>query len=266
MHILVIGAHPDDPEVAVGGTAIRFSDRGDHIKFVTVTNGNKVHFSDEYKADPDKLVARRMAEAQAGARVAGAEFECLGVPDGEVFVTQELTEKLVEVIRNFGPEGEGPDLVLINRPCDYHRDHRYTAQSVLDASYMLTVPLYCPHVPHLMRMPAFAYWADRFTEEGLFRADIVVDISDVLERKAEAIAAHESQFFEWLPYNSRSPKLPSDGSLRMEAVMKYVHNRCRSVAAVSGDAAEGIEFPEAFQISEYGAQPNEEELAALFPG
>jgi LmbE family N-acetylglucosaminyl deacetylase len=266
MHILVIGAHPDDPEVAVGGTAIKFSDRGDQVKFVTVTNGNKGHFSDEYKADPNKLIDRRMAEAQAGAEASGAEFECLGVPDGEVFVNQELTEKLVEVIRTFGPEGEGPDLVLINRPCDYHRDHRYTSQSVLDASYMLTVPLYSPRIPHLMKMPVFAYWSDRFTEGGPFRSDVVIDIGDVLEQKAEAIAAHESQFFEWLPYNNRSPQLPPDHSRRMEAVMKYVHQRGRNVVAVSGEAAEGIEFAEAFQISEYGTQPNEEELATLFPG
>lgn len=265
MHILVIGAHPDDPEVAVGGTTIKFSDRGDRVKFVTVTTGNKGHFSDEYKADSSKLVERRMAEARAGAKASGAEFECLGVPDGEVFVNQELTEKLVEVIRTFGPEGEGPDLVLINRPCDYHRDHRYTSQSVLDASYMLTVPLYCPRIPHLMKMPVFAYWADRFTESGPFRADVVIDIGGLLERKAEAIAAHESQFFEWLPYNNRSPQLPPDPSQRMEAVMKYVQQRGRNDAAVSGKKGEGIEFAEAFQISEYGEEPNAEELATLFP-
>src|SRR3712207_7656203 len=48
---------------------------------------------------------------------------------------------------SWGPPGVGPDLVLVNRPNDYHRDHRYTAQLVLDATYLLTVPLMAPDTP-----------------------------------------------------------------------------------------------------------------------
>ena len=92
----------------------------------------------------------------------------MGLHDGEVYVTQAATGSMVRIIRSYGPPGHGPDLVLLNRPNDYHRDHRYTAQLVLDATYMLTVPPMCPDTRHLEHMPVFAYWNDVFTEGGSF--------------------------------------------------------------------------------------------------
>jgi len=272
MYIMVIGAHPDDAEFSCGGTMIKFRRRGDVVKAVSVTNGNKGHFADEYKVDPGKLAARRISEARKAAETIGAEFETLDVNDGEVYVTKELTERIVRLIRSFGPEGEGPDLVIINRPVDYHRDHRYTSQLVLDATYMLTVPLFCPDTPHLRRMPIFAYWWDRFEEIKPFRPDIVVPIDDVIEHKIDMLMAHESQVFEWLPYNSgRLDQVPSDPEGRREFLARSVRSRgervkdgCRErIRELFGDRE--IKYAEAFQISQYGRQPSEEELRELFP-
>src|SRR3569833_3287284 len=132
---------------------------------------------------------------------------------------------MVRLIRTWGPGGEGPDLVLVNLSNDYHRDHRYTAQLVLDATYLLTVPLMCPEVPHLRRMPVFAYWYDGFREGGRYRPDVVVPIDRVVEPKTDIMLAHESQLFEWLPYNAGTeadvPAHPEDrrryGRERLEA-------------------------------------------------
>ena len=201
-HILCIGAHPDDNEISVGGTAAKCRARGDEVHFVSVTNGNKGHFYDEYKTDPATLASRRLAEAENAAAVIGASYQTLNVPDGEVYVTQATTEALMRCIRSFGEPGQGPDLVLFNRPLDYHRDHRYTAQMVLDATYMLTVPLMCPDTRHLDRMPVFAYWYDDFRDTVPFRANIAIPIDDVMEQKIDMVAAHVSQVFEWLPYNA----------------------------------------------------------------
>src|SRR5205823_1687510 len=132
----------------------------------------------------------------------GASYETLGVHDGEVYVDLPTTNAMVRCIRSFGEPGRGPDLVLLNRPVDYHRDHRYTSQLVLDATYMLTVPLMCPDTRHLDRMPVFAYWFDRFTEGGTFRPDVAVPIDAVMEEKVSMALAHESQLFEWLPSNA----------------------------------------------------------------
>jgi LmbE family N-acetylglucosaminyl deacetylase len=272
-NILFIGAHPDDCDLSAGGTAARFCARGDHVKFVSVTNGNKGHYYPEYIADPAKLAARRIEEGQQAARVIGAEFETLGISDGEVYVTPEATEKMVRLIRSFGPTQQGPDLVILNRPNDYHRDHRYSSQLVLDATYVLTVPMMCPETPHLERMPVFAYWFDRFSEGGTFRPDLVVPIDDVLEPKIDMAIAHASQLFEWLPYNAGTlDQVPPDAAGRREFVTRrvltrggMVLDRCRAKLEERLGPNHNVRCAEAFQVSEYGRQPSPEELASLFP-
>jgi LmbE family N-acetylglucosaminyl deacetylase len=272
-HILFIGAHPDDCDFSAGGTAALCRARGDRVKFVSVTNGNKGHFYPEYIADPAKLAARRMEEGRAAVAVIGAEFETLDIPDGEVYVTPRATEAMVRLIRGFGPAGHGPDLVICNRPNDYHRDHRYSAQLVLDATYMLTVPVMCPDTPHLARMPVFAYWSDRFHEGGEFRPDVIVPIDGVLDTKIEIAIAHVSQIFEWLPYNAGTlDQVPPDPAGRREFATRRISGRgeavverCRAKLEERRGANHGIRCAEAFQISEYGRQPSAEELSTLFP-
>lgn len=273
-HILCIGAHPDDNEISVGGTAALFRARGDSVRFVSVTNGNKGHYTDEYKADPTRLAARRLIEAQNAAAVIGADYQTLNVPDGEVYVDQPTTEAMVRCLRSFGEPGKGPDLVLLNRPVDYHRDHRYTAQMVLDATYMLTVPLMCPDTLHLDRMPVFAYWYDDFRDLIPFRADVAVPIDRVIEQKVDMIAAHVSQVFEWLPYNAgRLDQVPpeSDPAARREMIAQYARARGEHRRAQVQATFEKWAYPaearyaEAFQICEYGRVPDETELRELFP-
>ena len=272
LYVLCIGAHPDDCEGSVGGTSAAFRLRGDHVKFVSVTDGCKGHFAPEYIADPNLLARRRHGEALAAAALIGAEYETLGIPDGEVYVTPANTEAMVRLIRSFGPRGHGPDLVLLNRPNDYHRDHRYSAQLVLDATYMLTVPPMCPDMRHLDRMPVFAYWADDFTEGGAFRADVVVPIDDTIETKINMACKHESQYFEWLPYNSgKLDTLPADSASRRALLAAQYRARAAARRRKHLDIIRSLiendlsQYAEAFQISEYGRIPAAEELALLFP-
>lgn len=270
MHFLIIGAHPDDCDVTCGGVAALWQAQGHHVKFVSVTNGDRGHFRPEYAEDRPRLAARRLVEARQAVGVIGAEYECLDVHDGDVYVTPDLTEALVRLIRRWGPEGQGPDLVIINRPNDYHRDHRYTAQAVLDTSYVLTVPLMCPDVRHLDRMPVFAYWHDGFREGGAFRPDVAVPIDAVLETKIDLVAAHASQFFEWLPYNAGTlDQVPEDAGGRRALLRRYLEGRGdRAAAACRAHdphlVPEGARLVEAFQISEYGRHPSPDELRRLF--
>ena len=271
-YVLCIGAHPDDNEGSIGGTAALFRRRGDVVRFVSVTDGSKGHYAPEYIHDPESLAERRYQEARAAADVIGAEYKSMRLPDGEVYVTQANTEEMVRLIRSFGPPGQGPDLVLLNRNTDYHRDHRYTAQLVLDATYMLTVPPMCPDTRHLDRMPVFAYWADDFTEGGPFRPDVVVPIDAVMEQKIDMICAHESQFVEWLPYNAGElDGFPADAAGRRERVgarykAKAAARRTQYAEALARQGtSENAQYVEAFQISEYGRKPTAEELRSLFP-
>ncbi len=254
-YVLCIGAHPDDNESAIGGTIAHLSRAGWKVKMLSVTDGRRGHFLNEYIRNPAALIERRREESLRAAALVGAEYDCMNVPDGEVYVTPELTNAMVRIIRGFGPSGAGPDLVLLNRPNDYHRDHRYTAQLVLDATYMLTVPPMCPEVGHLSKMPVFAYWQDRFTEGCTFRPDVVVPIDRTIDTKVEMVCAHESQFFEWLPFNDGVfAEVPNGEAERTEWIRARYFSRAEQWARKLGAPISCV-YAEAFQISEYGAQP-----------
>ncbi len=271
LNVLCIGAHPDDCDGHMGGTAALMAKRGDRVKFVSVTDGSKGHFQPEYVANPDALARRRFAEATAAVNLIGGEFETMGVPDGEVYVNPANTEAMVRLIRNFGPPGQGPDLVLLNRNNDYHRDHRYTAQLVLDATYMLTVPPMYPDTRHLDRMPVFAYWQDEFTEGGNFQPDVIVNIESGIETMIDMICCHESQFFEWLPYNAQElDGFPKDAATRRELIASRYKKRSaervkRYAGVVDFQGGRAPKYIEAFQISEYGRCPTDQEMCDLFP-
>ncbi len=271
MHVLFIGAHPDDCDFSCGGTAAFAARRGDAVKFVSITTGDRGHWRREYVLDRHSLAERRFDEARLAVSVFGGEFESLGIPDGEVYISPELTLKVVRTIRNWGKKGQGPDLVVTNRPQDYHRDHRYGAQTVLDAAYLLTVPLYCPDVRHMDRMPVIAHWFDGFREGGEFRPDVVVPIDWMMDKKTEIAQAHESQLFEWLPFNAgEMDPIPEDPTFRRSYAREKMEARGRRIAEYCRERAPGLvpgdcEYAEAYQISEYGRRPTQEELQELFP-
>ncbi len=270
LHVLCVGAHPDDNEGSIGGTIALLRQRGDVVRMLSVTDGSKGHFDPKYLHDRQALVERRRAEAERAAGMVGAEYACLGLVDGEVEVTLANTEKMVRAVRSFGPEGMGPDLVLMNRPNDYHPDHRYSAELVLNAAYMLTVPFTCPDTPALRRVPVIAYWWDTFTEGGTFRSDVVIPVDATAETKVDMVCAHESQFFEWLPYNSGAHEalaaFPTDPAERRARVAKWWLDEAREVRSANADRLPAAcRYAEAFQISEYGHRPDAGELATLFP-
>lgn len=269
-HILAIGAHPDDVEGSVGGTLALMRGRGDRVGILSVTDGSKGHFRQEYAENPRLLVERRMAESERAAALIGAEFRCLGAPDGAVYVNHETTCAMIRAIRSFGDRGRGPDLILVNRSNDYHRDHRVTAQLLLDAAYLLTVPLVCADVPPLTRMPVILYWHDDFTEPVPFRADVVVNIDSVMETKVEMVCQHESQFAEWIPYSMGRSPLPLTPVQMRAWVADWLYQDARRARAVGERGAPRVaptgafEFAEAFQVSEYGTAPTTEWLQEMF--
>jgi len=263
--ILVFGAHPDDPE-KVGGTMARFVALGHTVRLVSLTNGNAGHFA----MGGGPLAQRRYRETQCAGRVIGAEYVVLDNDDGKLMPTLANREEVIRQIREFRA-----DIVISPRPNDYHPDHRNTGLLVRDAAYMVTVPNIVPLTPHLTKNPVFLYMEDRFTEPSPFVPDLVVAIDEVIERKIDMYHCHESQMYEWLPYNQGVlDAVPSDPSQRREWLAETRGFR----SSAPGDAyrdllirlygrqrGSQIRQAEAFQVSEYGAQPTLEELRRLFP-
>ena len=265
--ILIIGAHPDDCEYRCGGVAALWRAQGDVVRFVSLTDGRSGH----HEMDSDALVARRRAEAASAASLIDAECLVLDIPDGHLEPTLVNRLKVIRVIREFKP-----DLIITNRPNDYHADHRYTAQLVQDASFLLVVPGILPEVPALQQMPVITYFWDAFQKPMPFHADVAVDIDSVYETKIRQLAAHESQFFEWLPWLDRKlEEIPSGSDERLKWLKGYFEwQHPRSIADDVRDAlairygergARSVHQAEAFELCEYGHQRTARELDAMFP-
>ncbi len=265
LRIIVFGAHPDDCDIVAGGTAALWAQAGHAVKFVSVTNGDAGHQTMAGAA----LARRRKAETQAAAAVLGVEYQVLDNHDGELLPTLENRREIIRLIREHRPH-----LVLGPRPNDYHPDHRYTATLVQDAAYMVTVPNVVAAAEHLARNPTIMYLTDGFQKPYPFTPDVVVDIDATIEKKITAIACHESQFYEWLPYNAGNlHEVPSDAverfawlNKRMESRLSRDAYRFRSQLLERYGAARGrrIQFAEAFELCEYGAPLSEELRTKLF--
>ncbi len=268
LRIIAFGAHPDDCELDAGGVAAKWAALGHKFKCVSVTNGDIGHAT--MAGGP--LALRRHAEALAAARILGIETEVLDNHDGELMVTLENRRKIARLIREWQA-----DVVISHRPNDYHPDHRYTAMLVMDAAYMVQVPFFAPDVPPLRRNPVFLFSEDRFQKPNPFSGDIVVAIDDVVEKKLAAAEAMESQFYEGGCCDVPAGGLPQDAAgkaARKQQVRDAFSQRfastadrfrARLAARYGQQRAATIKYAEAFEICEYGRQPDEAEIRRLFP-
>jgi N-acetylglucosamine malate deacetylase 1 len=267
LRIICFGAHPDDCELQAGGTAALWASKGHHVKFVSVTNGDIGH----WREAGGPLARRRRAEVERAARLLGITVQVLDNHDGELMPTLENRRKITRLIRDWKA-----DVVIAHRPNDYHPDHRYTGVLVQDSAYMVTVPFFCPDTPVLKNNPVFLYFPDRFQKPNPFKPDVVVAIDAVMDRKLEALEGMESQFYEGGANGSPAlmPKEPEKQANRKRQVRagfaarnENLARKFRSqLAAWYGkEKADKVHYAEAFEVCEYGRQPNKKELARLFP-
>ncbi|MDB5277879.1 MAG: LmbE family protein [Ferruginibacter sp.] len=263
VRIIMIGAHPDDCDVNSGGTAAIFAKMGYAVKFLSVTNGDAGHQTMKGVA----LAKRRYAETQEVAKRLGIKYDVLDNHDGLLMPTLAVRLQIIKKIREWNA-----DVVIAPRPNDYHPDHRYTGVLVQDAAYMVSVPNVAPEVPALKKNPVFLYFQDNFQRPNPFRPDIAVDITSVNDQKVFALDAHVSQVYEWLPWIGHYlNEVPKDKNDRIKwLATKWVEPITpaikTSLARWYGDEkAAQVKFAEAFEICEYGAQPDEAEIRRLFP-
>lgn len=262
IRVIAIGAHPDDCDIKAGGIAAKYAALGHKVRFVSVTNGDAGHQAE----GGGMLAARRRAEAQESGRRLGIEYIVLDNHDGELVPSLDVRLQIIRQIREWDA-----DIVIAPRPNDYHPDHRYTGILVQDASYMVTVPNIASDTPAIKKNPLFLYFSDRFSRPQPFRPDIVVSIDDVLEKKYSALDAHVSQFYEWLPWHAGVlDEVPADPDARLAWLKSQrsfsIRDEWREAArARYGADADAIRNAEAFEITEYGMQPSEDQIRALMP-
>lgn len=194
-NILVILAHPDDPEFFCGATLAKWARQGHHITYQLITCGDKgFNESTPVEMTTDALCAIRHEEQLAAAKVIGVDtVHFLDTADGYLVPDLNLRREIVRVIRKFKPD------ILVT--CDpqtlfatygiNHPDHRAAGQVVMDAVFPaagspvffpeLLAEGYLPHMPNEV-------WCSL-----TMQPNVKVDVTETWQTKLDAILKHKSQ-------------------------------------------------------------------------
>ena len=178
--ILAIFAHPDDVELTVGGTLLKMKSLGYKTGALDITRGEM-----GTRGTPEG----RAVEAADAARILKLDVrENLGLPDGRVFLTDEARTKLVGKLRELKPK-----IILTHQTGDPHPDHDHIAHLVREAARLSSMQNYGKEFGlERIKVPIVAH--NVFSQRVY--PSFIVDISDFLEEKMQAIAAHRSQFYD----------------------------------------------------------------------
>lgn len=195
LRILAIHAHPDDIELQCAGALLRLKALGHDIFMATMTPGD----CGSAELTCDAIAAVRREEARQSAELIGAEYTCLEFRDLSIVHDNPSRRRVTEYIRRVRP-----DVVITAPPVDYMSDHEVTSKLVRDACFNASCPNYVTQqwdpAPAAEKIP-FLYYVDAI--EGIDwygrpqPVDLLVDVSEVFERKLEMLACHASQR-EWL--------------------------------------------------------------------
>ena len=267
LRIIIFGAHPDDAEYRGAGVAMKWAKAGHHVKLVSATNGDIGH----WQSAGGPLALRRNQEVQEVARKLGVTTEVLDIHDGEIMPTLENRKTFTRLIRQWNA-----DIVIANRPNDYHPDHRYTSILVQDSAYMVTVPFFDPDIPYLQKNPVFLYASDNFQKPNPFRPDVAIGIDEVMEPTLDALLVMESQIHEGGAngYPGIFPDDPGGRQKRRDEVRtslakRYAasadHYRDLLIKFYGADRGRKIRYAQAYEVCEYGRRPSQEELKQMFP-
>lgn len=189
LHLLAIGVHPDDVELGCSGTILKHLGLGQQVGILHLTQG-------ELGTRGTKEI--RLSEAAEAARILGATLlENLKFEDGFFKNDREHQLRLIEVIRR-----HQPDIVLANTLDDRHPDHGRAGWLAEEACFLAGLRMIeTSHhgVPQKAWRPKAVY---HYIQAYEHTPDIVVDISDFMEKKMEAVRAYKSQFHD---PNSKEP-------------------------------------------------------------
>jgi LmbE family N-acetylglucosaminyl deacetylase len=187
-YLLVIAAHPDDPEFGIAGTVARMVKEGKEVIYVICTSGNKG--SSDSEMTMAKLAAIREQEQLAAANVLGVKkVVFLGHDDQSLEDTPEFRKEIVRQIRTFKPQ-----VVATSDPYRryiWHRDHRIVGQVVLDAVFPFARDSMA--YPDLMKMGLEPHKVKEVLLWGTEQPDYISDITDTYEIKLRALHCHHSQ-------------------------------------------------------------------------
>lgn len=239
--VLAVCAHPDDIEFTCAGTLVLLKSKGYHVTLATVSDGD----CGSMELSNEKIGGIRFKEAQAAARLMGAEYIHVGAHDLAFEFSDHWRRKMVDVLRRVDPF-----IVVTQPPSDYMFDHELTSALVRDATFSAAVPNYrtehnCPTsgIPYL-------YYTDAMEGIDIFGdpapVGFYVDVTASFETKQKMLACHDSQR-SWL-------RAAHGMDEYLEMQRRWAESRGRQA---------GVKYAEAFRQHRGHPYPQENVLAKL---
>lgn len=187
--ILVVGPHPDDQELGMGGSIVKLARQGHRVHLLDVTNGEPT---------PRGTPELRAREAAAAAKIMGVQRTLLGLPNRMVEHTLENRHKMAAVYRQVRP-----DWLFLPFPIDAHPDHVAVTRIGEDARFdaKLTSVATIAGDPVYPKRIIYYYCTHLRMD---FTPTFCLDISDTIDTKIDAITAYDSQMVQ---VNADIPKM-----------------------------------------------------------
>lgn len=187
LDVIAVGAHPDDVEIACGGTLAKLADQGYRVGIIDLTDGEPTPRCDDPKI--------RLAEAGAAAERLGVRRKILTLPNRRLFDSFEARVMLATEFRKYRPSiviGFG------NKTPMASPDH-YQAMQITDAAVFYSRLTkwdehFAGYAPHTIQRQLYFYLGYEPIRTPEFGGNITVDISDYLERKLDSVLCYKTQF------------------------------------------------------------------------
>ena len=192
--ILVVLAHPDDPEFFCGGTIARWSAAGHEVSYCLLTCGEKG--TKDRNLESGQLCCMRQEEQRRAAAILGVkQVKFLNYQDGYLVADLGLRRDITRVIRQVRPDilvTCDPTTLFYNNQSINHPDHRAAGQAVLDSvfpaarDHLYFIELWKDEnlEPHIVR----EVWVC-----GTLEPSIILDVSEYWETKIRSLYEHTSQ-------------------------------------------------------------------------
>jgi LmbE family N-acetylglucosaminyl deacetylase len=203
--VLAVLAHPDDAEIAAGGTLAKWSAAGREVHLLVLTNGDRG--SGDPGVSRSALAATRLLETRAAADVLGlAGVDVLGIPDGELENSRTVREAVVRRIREVRAEtvlSVDPTAMFFEIPIAdtnatktayNHSDHRTAGAIALDSVFPGSgnPHFFAEHLAEGLRIQeVHDVWLGWTNEPNH-----VEDVTASFDTKVAALGKHESQISE----------------------------------------------------------------------
>lgn len=181
LDILAFGVHPDDVELSCAGALLVEKKNGKKVGIVDLTRG---------ELGTRGTAESRQTEAAEAAMILAVDIrENLEMADGFFQNDEAHQRKIIAAIRAYQPE-----VVLCNAPEDRHPDHGRSSKLVADAAFLSGLAKIQTERNGNSQEAWRPKYVFRYIQDRMLQPDFVIDITDVFEKKIEAISAYKTQF------------------------------------------------------------------------